>query len=218
MKKLILDRNLGKKKGGRGERPRMKRPLRSVLATAALVSVLGCCGGNNNNDHDAGNSNDAQVCLTPGIGSEHMGPSVDYPMTALGVTQKVTPYYTPVDCVDHLSAEETLFVQPNNTQLLPNDDLTKGKLAIHRNIVTVLGNQYDLFVYRDFDGVRLQTHATDTFQVDKTFNIPSEEGDITWQVQAINQSGHVCQFDREGWRRFAVVFIEPVSFLQKFWP
>lgn len=166
----------------------MKRPLRSVLAAAALVSVLGCCGGNNNNDHDAGNSNDAQVCLTPGIGSEHRGISTDYPIDSLGVTQQVTPYYTPVDCVDHLSAEETLFVQPDSTQLLPNDDLTKGKLAIHRNVVTVLGNQYDLFVYRDFDGVRLQTHATDSFQVEKTFNIPSEEGDITWQVQAIDQT------------------------------
>lgn len=188
MKKLIFDRNLGKKKGGREERPRMKRRLRSVLAGAALISLLGCCGGNNDNDHDAGNSNDAQVCLTPGIGSEHKGSSVDHPMEALAVTQQVTPYYTPIDCVDHLSAEETVFVQPDSTRMLPNDDLTRGKLAIYRNVVTLLGNEYNLFVYRDFDGARLQKHDLDSFEVEKVFNIPSPEGDITWQVRAINQT------------------------------
>ncbi|MEW6748616.1 MAG: hypothetical protein AB1295_02835 [Candidatus Micrarchaeota archaeon] len=182
MKKLLFGKNLGET-GGKREQPETKRrPVRTIIASAVLAGFLGC-GGGNNHDSDAGNQNDAQVCTTPGIGSEHMGPSEENTMPALGITQRVTIYLTPVDCVDHLSAEETAFVP-----VISSDDLIKGRLAIHRNAVTVLGNQYDLFVYRDFDGARLQTHDVDSFEVDKIFNIPSPEGDIVWQVQAINQT------------------------------
>src|SRR4030042_1189576 len=134
MKKLLFGKNTGET-GGPKERPQ-KRPMCMMIAGAALVGFLGCGGGNNNHDTDAGNHNDAQVCTTPGIGSEHRGVSADHPIDSLGLTQRVTPSFTPVDCVDHLSAEESVFIQPNDTRLLPNDDLTKGKLAIHQNVVT----------------------------------------------------------------------------------
>ena len=183
MKKLILRKGLGKK-GGQNERGATRRSF--MKAAGASLLLMGC-GGGNDNKNDAG-QNDSQTCPTPGIGSEHIGSTTDYQMAALGVTQRVIESLTPVDCVDHVSAEQTTFVQSNGTQLLPNDDLTRGKLAIHRNVVTVFGNEHDLQVNRDFDEVRLCNHNVESFEEGKIFSIPSPEGDMTWEVRAINQT------------------------------
>jgi hypothetical protein len=96
---------------------------------------------------------------------------------------------TPVDCVDHVTSEMSTFIQTEGGErLLADDDLTNGRLAVHLNKVTIFGVEYDLKMNPDFNAAFLQQHTTEPFAVDTIYEFPSPQGDITWQVRAINDA------------------------------
>ncbi|MFH0738026.1 MAG: hypothetical protein V1827_05900 [Candidatus Micrarchaeota archaeon] len=163
----------------------VRRPPRITLAGALLIGALSGCPDNPNTRGDGGaNHNDAQaVCPTPGYGDERFTQPVDHPMANLGIIQQISVGLTPIDCVDHVTALRSTF-SPGMIM----DDLTRGKLAISENRITVFENEYAFLVPSDQSAIQLRRFSTQAFAVGSTFNVPSEFDETQWQVQAINDT------------------------------
>ncbi len=187
MKKLVLHDTVG----GKPNHEPARRPLRAALSGMALVAVIGCSGEEGSHGGDGGGDGgprpDGGVCTTPGIGSVHYGPTEAYQMPNLGVVDNMRYSLTPIDCVDHITSQDGEFTHTSSGAMqIPKDDLTRGRLAIHRQVIKVFENEYDFLISPAFDAIQLRRFVTEPFAEGQTYNLPSSADATVWQVHAID--------------------------------